>query len=155
MTMNISQALRTIGKVLCFRAGNTAVVQRTGRLAVADLQVLLDRGYVEVNPHTGYVKLTAAGANALPERLSPQSLSKARKFLRAHANYVMIGDRLVAGDGSDQGLSRYVAEFFMDDGTIVLNESGRYVLAKRSIEVAGDIYPAVKAFVEMLERARS
>jgi hypothetical protein len=66
----------------------------------------------------------------------------------------MMGDRLVAGNGSDQGVSRYVAEFFIDDGTIVLNDCGRYVLNRRTVEVSGDIYPAVKAFVEMLERAR-
>lgn len=130
------------------------MVQKTGRIAIADLQVLIDRGYVEINSQNGHVNLTLAGKKAAPERLSPQSLAKARKFLKAHVNYVMIGDRLVSGNGSDQGVSRYVAEFFIDDGTIVLNESGRYVLNRRTLEVSGDIYPAVKAFVEMLERAR-
>ena len=154
MAMNISQALRSIQRLQCFRAGNTAVVQRTGRVVMDDLQRLLDRGYVKVNSHNGHLTLTLAGIKAVPQSASPQSMSRARKFLRAHVNFIMIGDRLVAGNGTGSGITRYLAEFFIDDGTLVLNENGRYVLAKHTITISGDIYPAVMAFVEMLERAR-
>lgn len=56
--------LRTIEQVVCYRVGDEIVVGRTGRLVADDIRELLDRGYVSVNPRTGYVRLTPVGRNA-------------------------------------------------------------------------------------------
>lgn len=76
----------------------------------------------------------------------------ALKFMNTHDRLIFRQGYFIAPNGKK--LSAYAAQHLLDKGLLVEVSTDVYVPRTRAIEVSGDIYPAVKAFVEMLERAR-
>ena len=138
----------------CYRFGNNLVVKATARVAHSDVRVLVDGGYATIPQGGNRVFITDKGlAVNNRNKLCYRTRQAAMNFLSAHDRLVFQQGYFIAPNG--KRLSVYAAQHLLDKGLLVQTENDVYVPRSRTIIVPGDIYPAVRAFVEMLERARN
>lgn len=148
MTKNVAYGLKIIRDFKCFRVGNAAMVAQTGRVAAQDVRPMLQAGWVRADPADGRVTITLEGLLHIRGDLNYRTRKKAEDFFREHDSFYLLEDRLYATGGGY--LSRYVAEFFIENGTLVQTPDGRYAKASISIEVGPGEVAAVREFLRCL-----
>lgn len=154
MAKNLRTAMALLRDNDCYRFGNDLVVKATARVAHSDIRVLLDRGYATILDGGNRVFITEKGlAVNHKNKICYRTRQSALNFLNAHDRFVFREGYFIAPNG--KRLSVYAAQHLLDKGLLVQSEIDVYVPRTRTLEVPGDILPAVRAFVEMLERARN
>lgn len=144
-------AVNIIHDEVCCKVNNQIIVKSTGTVATSNAQKMFDAGLITRSGE--FVNLTVEGMKMYRAVVNPRTRKKATDFMTKHGEMVAFGKSFVAADG--EKLSRYAGQYLIFEGMMVHVGDGRYLAETIKIEVSGDIYPAVKAFVEMLERARS
>ena len=143
MGHNRKYALMKIRDNDCRLVGGKIIVKSTGEV-VHDQAADLFRDGSVVLVGDDRVNIIQ-DVDAAPTR---QTIYLARKFLDAHDEFELREGRLVAGGES---ISRYVASHFIETGVLV-KRGTKYIPAFRNVVIRGEYLPAVRAFLEMLDR---
>ena len=151
MSKNISYALRMVRDRECYRVGNKVMVKNPLAVVAPDVRPLVDGGWVRIDPATGRVTITLDGLLRVRDALNYRTRKKAEDFFRDHDSFYFLDDTLRATDGGY--ISRYVADFFIEDGTLVLRPDGRYGKAITLIEVGPGEVAAVREFLLRMRSA--
>ena len=152
MAKNLRTAMALLRDNDCYRFGNDLVVKSSKRVAHSDVQMLIDRGYAVMAGDNNIVITEKGGFVNRRNTLCYRTRRSAVDFLQKHDVLTLRQGYFVASNG--KRLSAYAAQHLIDQGLLVETSVGVYCAASKVLRVPGDIYPAVKAFVEMLERAR-
>lgn len=134
MTKNLKNALKIIRDYDCYRVGPRIIVKQTGAVATEDAQKLLDNGMVALDSSSSAVTITDGGRAALKKGLNPITIAKGRAFIERHDRFFLFGEKLTANNGDDH-ISLYVAEYFIQDGTLLSLGVGVFARAQTNIVV--------------------
>lgn len=148
MSRNLSYGLKLIRDEVCFRVGNKVMVKRNNTMVTPDLRPMLNAGLVLSDPASGRVTITLDGLLKVRTELNYRTRKNAMEFIGAHDSFYIMDGMLRATDGGC--ISRYVADFLIEEGVLVLRPDGRYGKAVTLIEVGPGEVAAVREFLRCL-----
>ena len=145
MGHNRRYALKMIRDQDCRMVGGKIMVKQTGEVVHDRPADLFRDGSIML---VGYDVVTIM-RHEVEIPLSRQTIYLGRKFIDSHDEFQFRqGGRLYAGT---EFISRYVASHFIETGVLV-KRGAKYIPASRTVVIRGDHIPAVRAFLEMLDR---
>jgi hypothetical protein len=151
MTKSLRNALKIVQDYDCYRVGPRIIVKQTGVVATEDAQKILDRGWVALDPSSSRVTITEGGRAMLRKGLNHITIAKGQAFIERYDRFFLFGEKLTANNGADH-ISLYVAEHFIQKGTLVPLGEGLFVRAQTTIVVYHHELDAVRG---LLARLRS